>query len=91
MKRTFDTTVAINVRVTLDDAHFNEAFMGEFRESFYPFHTLRRHVQHLAQLEARGMVHDYKPFVEGYGELEDMGISLNAVDFEVTECDEVVN
>jgi len=61
------------VKVTIDESKFNDAFLQEFRESYYPFHTLEEHLEHLAQLYARG-IYDNGDFIEGYGEAKDMGI-----------------
>lgn len=76
--KTFTVEVTQTVTVTLDETKFDETFMKEFRESFYQFDTLEEHAEHLAQLEARGLVDDYEPFIEGYGPAEDMGIKLKA-------------
>jgi len=73
-------TVSIEVEVEIDDSKFDEAFMAEFRESFYPFYTVERHVEHIAQLEARGLLDD---FTEGYGPIKDMGIKARTVGWEV--------
>ena len=70
---TFRVRVVQEVNVTVDEALFNEAFLAEFRESFYQFDTLEAHVQHLAQLYCRGMAGS---FIEGYGKPEDMGIKF---------------
>ncbi len=72
--------VSIEVEVEIDDSKFDEAFMAEFRESFYPFYDIERHVEHIAQLEARGMLND---FTEGYGPIKDMGIKARTVTWEV--------
>lgn len=77
--------VSIEVEVEIDDSKFDEAFMAEFRESFYPFFDINRHVEHIAQLEARGMLDD---FTEGYGPIKDMGIKARTVTWE-TEVEPV--
>ncbi len=77
--KTFTVEVTQVVTVELDETKFDEAFMQEFRESFYGFHTIERHAEHIAQLEARGLIGDWKPFIEGYGPAEDMGIKATAV------------
>lgn len=71
--------VSIEVEVEIDDAMFTETFMEEFRESFYPFYDIERHIEHIAQLEARGLLED---FTEGYGPIKDMGIKARTVDWE---------
>lgn len=77
--------VSIEVEVEIDDSKFDEAFMAEFRESFYLFFTVELHVEHIAQLEARGMLDD---FTEGYGQIKDMGIKARTVTWE-TEVEPV--
>lgn len=78
--------VSIEVEVEIDDAMFTETFMEEFRESFYPFYDIERHIEHIAQLEARGLLED---FTEGYGPIKDMGIKARTVDWE-TEVESAV-
>lgn len=76
--RTYEVEVNQIVRVTLDDAKFDDAFMQEFREGFYPFFTIADHVDHIAQLVARGIHEPSKrssEFIEGYGPSSDMGIT----------------
>lgn len=80
--KTYTVDVTQTVTVTLDETKFDDAFMQEFRSHFYSFDTLDEHAEHLAQLEARGLVGDYKPFVEGYGPLGEMGIKLSSDHFE---------
>ena len=75
-----------SVTVTVDESKFDEAFMSEFRECFYNFHTLTEHMEHLAQLYRRGLT-DGHDFIEGYGECEEMGISFN--DHCDTEVEEI--
>jgi len=76
--------VTQRIEVTIDEAKFDEDFLQEFRESFYPFHDVSDHIRHLAQLRARGRVGDHPTcFAEGYGEIQDMGI-----EFEVLDSDE---
>ncbi|TWB61655.1 hypothetical protein FBZ98_1011000 [Rhizobium sp. ERR 922] len=72
--------VSIEVEVEIDDSKFDEAFMAEFRDSFYPFYDIEDHIKHIAQLEARGLLDD---FTEGYGPIKDMGIKACADDWEV--------
>lgn len=72
----FLVDVTQTVEVELDEAKFDEAFMAEFRQSFYRFDELHEHAEHIGQLVARGL-HDieYSPeFIEGYGPSNEMGI-----------------
>ena len=72
-----DYEVVRFVEVTLDESKFTEAFMAEFRESFFPFFTIEDHREHLAILYARGVIDGWKDeFIEGYGPANEMGISF---------------
>lgn len=78
------------VTVEIDDAKVDAAFMAEFRQSFFQFHTLEEHAQHIAQLAARGIIdatgRDSNEFVEGYGPLEDAGIRYSKARVETEIC-----
>jgi len=74
MKKT--VLVTQEVEVEIDESKFSPEFMKEFRESFYPFQTMDQHIEHLAQMEARGVIHNDN-FIEGYGKPSDMGISIH--------------
>lgn len=64
------------IEVTVDESKFDEAFMEDFRRTMYPFRTLDEHIEHLAQLSARGIVFNEDSFIEGYGVAKDMGIKF---------------
>lgn len=84
--KTFDIEVTQIVRVTLDDSKFDEAFMSEFRGSFYPFFTVAEHAEHIGQLVARGICEPTKhssEFIEGYSESRDMGIIAEVIETDV--------
>jgi hypothetical protein len=70
------------VEVEVDESKFTKHFMKEFRRYFYPFYTIDDHIEHLAQLYARGIADQYN-FIEGYGEAKDMGIKFFNNDIEV--------
>jgi hypothetical protein len=70
--------VSQDVEVTIDPAKFTPEFMAEFRESFFDFDTVAEHIEHLAQLHARGIT-DYDEFIEGYGPARDMGIRFKVL------------
>lgn len=76
MERLVD--VRFTVRVTTDDEKFTEDWMQSFRRVFYPSETVDEHAEHIAQLEARGILAPC--FTEGYGPLADMGIKAETVD-----------
>jgi len=85
--KTFRISVTQTIDITLDEGKFDDRFMSEFRQHFFPFETVEQHAEHLAQLQARG-IHDLSPylseFVEGYGPSHDMGIkgTVRATDIE---------
>lgn len=72
------------VSVTVDETKFTDAFMAEFRGSMYPFDTLNDHLEHLAQMYARGLCDEFTTFIEGYGPPKEMGIEA-AVTHQVEE------
>lgn len=67
--------VTICVEVTIDETKFGETFLRNFRENFYNFRDVDRHIEHLAQMHARDL-YDDTDFIEGYGQASDMGIQL---------------
>lgn len=80
------------IEVMVDESKFDETFLREFRESFYPLHTVWEHIHHLAQLKARGLIDNWSPhedgvFIEGYGRVKTMGIKLRELteDYHVME------
>jgi hypothetical protein len=54
--------------------------MKEFIESFYKFNCIEEHIEFLAQLYARGIIHDFSDFIEGYGNPKDFGIKFRVLD-----------
>jgi len=85
--RKFRVEVTQEIEVELDAEKFDEAFMEEFREGFYPFTDLIDHAEHIGQLAARGFIEGGRilsEFIEGYGQSKDMGISARAVSIETT-------
>ena len=80
----FTVLVTQEIEVELDEAQFTEEFMEEFRASFFGYSTIEEHAEHIAQLQARGII-DLEgratEFVEGYGPSEEMGINTRILDF----------
>ena len=75
----FGFQVTQTITVDLDERKFTEEFMEEFRQSFYPFYEIEEHAEHIAQLQARGIVDlegwgSDSVFVEGYGPVGEFGI-----------------
>lgn len=73
MKKSYIVQIAVTVEV--DETKFDEEFMAEFRDYMYPFDTIEEHMEHLAQLNARGLA-DNCSFIEGYGEASEFGIKF---------------
>lgn len=71
--------VTQQVSVEVDEARFTPEFMAEFRASMYPFTRIEDHIEHLAQLYARG-IYDDDSFIEGYGPAKEMGIKFKSVE-----------
>lgn len=80
----FKVEITQLVEVELDETKFTDTFMTEFRDSFYPFYDLKDHAEHIAQLQARGLIdiEGTPEFIEGYGPSESMGLTAK-----VTECE----
>jgi hypothetical protein len=70
---TEDIEVTQLVKVTVDESKFTPEWMADFREHFYPFTSIEDHMEHIAQLAARGVI-STPCFIEGYGQSDDMGI-----------------
>lgn len=69
----YRVTVTQTVDVNIPKRAMTEKFMKEFREYMYALHSAEQHAGHLGQLACRGFS---MGFVEGYGELEKMGIEV---------------
>lgn len=78
MKRLVEVTQYVTIQV--DEAKFTPEWMEEFRRQFYGFDTIEEHLEHLAQLFARGVVYEFSQFIEGYGPPAEMGIKFEAND-----------
>lgn len=77
------------VEVELDESKFDDKFMEEFRASFYEFDDIIEHVEHIAQLQARGVIDlERTPeFIGGYGPSNEMGIKARNVELEITDVE----
>lgn len=75
--------VTQTIKVTVNEAKFTSEFMAGFRDAFYPFDDLNEHIEHIAQMTARGLLTGMEDeFIEGYGKVIDMGIKAEVVDVE---------
>jgi len=80
-----NVTVTFDVSVEVDESKFTDDFMQNFKRYFYELDTIDEHAEHLAQLETRGLIDDN--FVEGYGDLSEMGIKIKVNDI-ISEIEE---
>lgn len=79
-------SVVQTLTIEIDESKFDETFMEEFRASFFPFFTIEDHLEHIAQLQARGVIDlewNKNEFIEGYGPATEMGIRLVSYDLHV--------
>jgi len=78
---TFRVEVTQKVEVTIDEKEYTEEDLKAFREDFYDFLDYKDHAEHLAQMTARGLIGGRPDeFVEGYGPLNEAGISLTKIE-----------
>ena len=84
---TYTVGVSQIIGVTVDETKFTPEFMAEFRKSFYQFHKIDDHIEHLAQLYARGFINNFSDFIEGYGDPKDFGIKFRESDFDLQIID----
>lgn len=66
------------IEVIVDETKFTPEFMAEFRRTMYPFGSVSKHMEHLAQLYARGIADQFS-FIEGYGQASEFGIRFRQV------------
>ena len=67
------------VEIEYDESQFTPEWMKNFREYFFPFHEIDDHLEFLAQIHAMGLANQFEPYVEGYGELSNMGIKMETL------------
>ena len=85
--RTFDVEVMQVIRVTLDASKFDQEFADEFNGSIFDAgepgeQMLRDHAEHIAQMQARGVIDADRysgEFIEGYGPSKEMGITAESL------------
>lgn len=75
MRKIVEVTQTIEVEI--DEKKFTPEFMQDFRKHFYDFNSVDDHIKHIAQMEARGLIQSEDAFVEGYGNLDAMGIFVS--------------
>ena len=64
MKKTVIITQRVDIEI--DETKFTKEFMQEFGNCFYNFKTINDHIEHLAQLSARGCIGSWGDVPEGY-------------------------
>lgn len=74
-------SATFSVVVKVDETKFTPEFMDKFNEMLYYFPDLDDHIKHLAILTAMNGASPLEGFIEGYGEVTDMGISTSVVDY----------
>ena len=74
--KTFEVEVTRIVRITLDETKFTPAFFERVAKLIAPMPNLTDHVIHLAREWVDGAA-DNGEFVEGYGQMDEMGISFD--------------
>lgn len=80
--------VTQTVEVTVDESKFTPEFMAEFRDNMFHCETVADHAEHIAQLQARGVIEldiNRDEFIEGYGPASDMGIAAKVTETTVDE------
>ncbi len=76
------------VTVEIPKKAINAEFIKSFAEYMYPFDSVEEHAGHLGQLAARGLIPS-NDFVEGYGDIAEMGIKVQLVEYEAPEVERV--
>lgn len=93
MKR-FKITIESEVIVELDESQFSEEWLAHFKKYFYDVEDdcseaetpLQGHAANLATQELQGVIQGN--FLEGYGNISDMGIHIGDPDVWVSRIEE---
>ena len=80
MKRKVEVRMITEIEV--DETKFTPEFMQQFNELIGPTADIDEHIEHLAYLfvEAEGCHFDDHLFIEGYGDLSEMGIKAELLE-----------
>lgn len=62
--------------VSVDESKFTEDFFQEFSKYMFPVDSVDDCIDHLGLLFARGVVDGSTKFIEGYGDVAEMGIKF---------------
>lgn len=68
-------TVTQEIAVTVDESRFTPEFMENYSKHFHECETVEDHMKYIAESYARGIVTFNGDFLEGYGKMDDFGIS----------------
>lgn len=84
--KTITVDVIQRIKVTVDDSKLDGEFNNTFSAMMWDVDCLEDHAAHLAEMEAREMIGSDK-FVEGYGDLRDLNISIKheSLDTEIVD------
>lgn len=71
--------------VEIDESKFTAEWLADFRKTFYKLNDIVDHVEFLAKLEARGVIHtqDQDCFIEGYGQASDFKLKITKGEMDV--------
>jgi len=87
MIRKYKVEVLTEVEVTIDDSIIDDEFNEVFSRHFWQADCLEDHAKYLAEMQAIGRI-QYDRFVEGYGDINDCGITIKEGDTYIYDCDE---
>ena len=83
--------VVNEVLVELDETKFTPEFMEEFSRVIYKFDTVKEHAEHLGWLIATGRADVFDTVIEGYGDVDQFGLSFQEIESWVSDISEVEN
>ena len=89
--KTFAVNVTQLITVEVDETKFTPEFMAEFNEHMFEA-NLRGHVEYIAGSMNAGIITSSISFLEGYGPLNEFGISVKKIgvpEFETEEVEQI--
>ena len=87
---TKNITVTQTISVTVDESKFTPEFMANFSHYMFDCKTIDDHIAYIAKSFATRVVICDEDFLEGYGVLRDLGISVRRESNLVEACEEVL-
>jgi hypothetical protein len=84
----FHVDITQRLYVEIDETKFTPEWLADFRKTFYNFQSVQDHVEHLARLEAAGIIHtqDRDCFIEGYGPAGNFKLQITKGKMEIDSC-----